>query len=98
MTPLVFLLTDPVTFTLIPDGDHRLSRPEDLELLKAAVEREITAPPEQLELELEDRTGPLVRAAPHPCPLPARGRETLTLASQSVSPSPLRPGLSHIEH
>lgn len=46
------LLTDPVTFTLIPDGDHRLSRPEDLELLKAAIEREITAPPEQLALEL----------------------------------------------
>ena len=24
------LITDPVTFTLIPDGEHRLSRPEDL--------------------------------------------------------------------
>ncbi len=46
------LLTDPVTFTLIPDGDHRLSRPEDLDLLKAAVEREITVPPEQLTLAL----------------------------------------------
>lgn len=33
------LLTDPVTFTLVPDGDHRLSRPEDLELLRAAVRR-----------------------------------------------------------
>jgi pimeloyl-ACP methyl ester carboxylesterase len=31
------LLHDPVTLTLIPDGDHRLSRPEDLERLKAAV-------------------------------------------------------------
>lgn len=46
------LLTDPVTFTLIPDGDHRLSRDEDLALLKAAIEREMTAPPEQLVLEL----------------------------------------------
>lgn len=46
------LLTDPVTFTLIPDGDHRLSRPEDLELLKAAVRREAVVPPEQLKLEL----------------------------------------------
>jgi hypothetical protein len=46
------LLTDPVTFTLIPDGDHRLSRPEDLELLKTAVEREVTLPPEQLTLAL----------------------------------------------
>ena len=27
------LLTDPVTFTLVPDGDHRLSREADLELL-----------------------------------------------------------------
>jgi pimeloyl-ACP methyl ester carboxylesterase len=46
------LLTDPVTFTLVPDGDHRLSREEDLELLRAAVEREIAVPPEQLVLEL----------------------------------------------
>jgi pimeloyl-ACP methyl ester carboxylesterase len=50
------LLTDPVTFTLVPDGDHRLSRPEDLELLKAAVEREITVPPEQLTLDLGETT------------------------------------------
>ena len=28
------LLTDPVTVTLVPDGDHRLSRPEDLALLE----------------------------------------------------------------
>lgn len=46
------LLTDPVTFTLVPDGDHRLSREQDLELLRAAVEREVTVPPEQLVLEL----------------------------------------------
>jgi pimeloyl-ACP methyl ester carboxylesterase len=46
------LLTDPVTFTLVPDGDHRLSREQDLELLRAAVEREVTMPPEQLVLEL----------------------------------------------
>jgi pimeloyl-ACP methyl ester carboxylesterase len=34
---LIHILHDPVTFTLIPDGDHRLSRPEDLDRLKAAV-------------------------------------------------------------
>ncbi|HWA20382.1 MAG TPA: alpha/beta hydrolase [Devosia sp.] len=33
------LITDPVTFTLIPDGDHRLSRPEDLRLIEGVVER-----------------------------------------------------------
>lgn len=33
------LLLDPVTFTLIPDGDHRLSREADLEVLRAAVMR-----------------------------------------------------------
>jgi hypothetical protein len=31
------ILHDPVTFTLIPDGDHRLSREEDLERLRQAV-------------------------------------------------------------
>jgi hypothetical protein len=46
------LLVDPVTVTLVPDGDHRLSRPEDLELLQAAVTRALEVPPEQLELEL----------------------------------------------
>jgi pimeloyl-ACP methyl ester carboxylesterase len=46
------LLTDQVTFTLVPDGDHRLSRPQDLELLKATIVREITVPPEQLTLGL----------------------------------------------
>ena len=35
------LLTDPVTLTLIPDGEHRLSRPEDLALLEGAVEHMI---------------------------------------------------------
>ncbi len=34
---MTHILHDPVTFTLIPDGDHRLSRPEDLERLRAAV-------------------------------------------------------------
>jgi pimeloyl-ACP methyl ester carboxylesterase len=38
------LLTDPVTFTLIPDGDHRLSRPEDIVLLEQAMERAIATP------------------------------------------------------
>ena len=31
------ILHDPVTLTLIPDGDHRLSRPQDLERLRQAV-------------------------------------------------------------
>jgi len=44
------LLVDPVTVTLVPDGDHRLSRPEDLELLKAAVKRALEVPPQQLAL------------------------------------------------
>ncbi len=35
------LVTDPVSFTLIPDGDHRLSRDEDLRVLESAVERAI---------------------------------------------------------
>jgi pimeloyl-ACP methyl ester carboxylesterase len=33
------ILHDPVTLTLIPDGDHRLSRPEDLARLKDAAWR-----------------------------------------------------------
>ena len=37
------LLTDPATLTLIPDGDHRLSRPQDLLVLEAAVRRAIAA-------------------------------------------------------
>ncbi len=35
------LLSDPVALTLVPDGDHRLSRPQDLRLLEAAVGRAI---------------------------------------------------------
>ena len=46
------LLVDPVTITLVPDGDHRLSRPEDLDLLKASVTRALEVPPEQLALEI----------------------------------------------
>jgi Esterase/lipase len=34
---LTHILHDPVTLTLVPDGDHRLSRREDLALLWAAV-------------------------------------------------------------
>ena len=34
---LSHLTLDPVSFTLVPDGDHRLSRPEDLERLKKTV-------------------------------------------------------------
>ncbi|HEY8593648.1 MAG TPA: alpha/beta hydrolase [Devosiaceae bacterium] len=33
------LVADPVTFTSIPDGDHRLSRPEDLRLLEQVIKR-----------------------------------------------------------
>lgn len=47
------LLSDPVTFTLVPDGDHRLSREEDLRLLEATVARAVDeAVPPQLSLEL----------------------------------------------
>lgn len=47
-------LTDPVTVTLIPDGDHRLSRPEDLRLLEAAIARAVAdAVPAQAELPLD---------------------------------------------
>ena len=37
------ILHDPVTLTLIPDGDHRLSRDEDLARLKDAVMRLVEA-------------------------------------------------------
>jgi pimeloyl-ACP methyl ester carboxylesterase len=33
------IINDPVTMTLVPDGDHRLSRPADLLLLKRTIER-----------------------------------------------------------
>lgn len=33
------LVSDPVTFTLIPDGDHRLSRPSDLDLMRQTILR-----------------------------------------------------------
>ena len=36
---LSHLVTDPVTFTSIPDGDHRLSRPEDLKVLEQTIKR-----------------------------------------------------------
>lgn len=54
---LSHLLSDPVTFTLIPDGDHRLSRAEDLRLLEAALAQAVddTIPP-QLALPLEPQT------------------------------------------
>jgi alpha-beta hydrolase superfamily lysophospholipase len=35
------LITDPVTFTLIPDGEHRLSRPEDLAVIEKAIGRAV---------------------------------------------------------
>jgi len=33
------LLTDPVTLTLVPDGEHRMSRPQDLKLLARSIEQ-----------------------------------------------------------
>ncbi len=36
---LSHLTLDPVSFTLVPDGDHRLSRPEDLARLRETVKR-----------------------------------------------------------
>jgi pimeloyl-ACP methyl ester carboxylesterase len=39
MTLVEHLAGDPVALTLIKDGDHRLSRPEDLVRLKAAIEQ-----------------------------------------------------------
>lgn len=38
-----YLLTDPVKVTLVPDGDHRLSRPQDLDLLRATILRMVDA-------------------------------------------------------
>jgi pimeloyl-ACP methyl ester carboxylesterase len=38
MTLIEHIAGDPVTLTLVKDGDHRLSRPEDLALLVAAIE------------------------------------------------------------
>jgi pimeloyl-ACP methyl ester carboxylesterase len=35
------LLTDTLTLTLVPDGEHRMSRPEDLALLEKAIEQMI---------------------------------------------------------
>lgn len=47
------LLTDPVTFTLVPDGDHRLSRDEDLRLLERTIARAVDqAVPRQGDLEV----------------------------------------------
>lgn len=34
---LAHLTTDPTSFTLVPDGDHRLSRPEDIALMERLV-------------------------------------------------------------
>ena len=43
-----------MTFTLVPDGDHRLSRDEDLRLLEAALERAVEhISPPQLSLDLD---------------------------------------------
>jgi pimeloyl-ACP methyl ester carboxylesterase len=47
------LLTDPVTFTLVPDGDHRLSRDEDLALLERTLARSVDeAVPRQMSLDV----------------------------------------------
>jgi pimeloyl-ACP methyl ester carboxylesterase len=47
------LLTDPVTVTIVPDGDHRLSREQDLVLLEKTLDRAVDeAVPPQLTLDL----------------------------------------------
>ena len=47
------LLTDRVTFTLVPDGDHRLSRDADLALLELTLARAVDeAAPRQMSLEI----------------------------------------------
>ncbi|HEY8124474.1 MAG TPA: alpha/beta fold hydrolase [Methylocystis sp.] len=45
LTIVEHLNADPVTLTFIADGDHRLSRPEDLAQLAAAVETMSVPPP-----------------------------------------------------
>jgi hypothetical protein len=42
--------------TLVRDGDHRLSRPEDIERLTRAV-AEMAIPPEQLTLPFKEQGG-----------------------------------------
>lgn len=41
MKLVAHLVTDPVTLTLVPDGDHRLSREADLRLLEGTVRRAV---------------------------------------------------------
>ena len=38
LTLIEHMASDPVTLTLIKDGDHRLSRPQDLALILEAVD------------------------------------------------------------
>ena len=38
MTLVEHIAGDPVTLTLVKDGDHRLSRPQDIALLLAAID------------------------------------------------------------
>ncbi len=39
---LSHIMQDPVFFTMVPDGDHSLSRPQDLALLKSTISRIIS--------------------------------------------------------
>lgn len=39
------IASDDVTMTLVPDGDHRLSRPQDIALILRALDRLASAPP-----------------------------------------------------
>jgi len=43
MTLIEHLAADPATITLIRDGDHRLSRPQDLDALQKAIELRVDA-------------------------------------------------------
>ena len=58
----------PATLTLIKDGDHRLSRPQDLELLFDALGRMTWSPQDS--------------RAPHPSPSPAKRDKGLTPTSR----------------
>jgi hypothetical protein len=50
------LAFDDAVLTLVRDGDHRLSRPEDIERLTRAV-AEMAIPPEQLTLPFKEQGG-----------------------------------------
>jgi hypothetical protein len=50
------LAFDDAVLTLVRDGDHRLSRPEDIERLIRAVEEMVAPPADQMTLPFEETT------------------------------------------